>query len=81
MSKLKSQQLREVCQEEDIDHSRLCRKKDLIERINEVRGARQTAVEDDDGEDEVELDVDVVNVDDSAARCYVFSNKSYSCEL
>ena len=27
------------------------------------------------------LDVDVVNVDDSAARCYVFSNNSYSCEI
>ena len=27
------------------------------------------------------MDVDVVNVDDSAARCYVFSNNSYSCEL
>ena len=51
LSKLNLQQLREVCQEEDIDHSGLRRKKDLTERINEVCEARQTAVEDDDGED------------------------------
>ena len=55
MSKLKLQQLRDVCQEEDIDHSGLHMKKDLIERINEVREARQTAVEDDGGEDEAEF--------------------------
>ena len=55
LSKLKLKQLRDVCQEEDIDHSGLRRKKDLIERINEVREARQTAVEDNDGVDDVEL--------------------------
>ena len=54
-SKLKLQQLRDVCQEEDIDHSGLCRKNDLIEGFNEVREVRQSAVEDDDGEDDVEL--------------------------
>ena len=37
-------------------------KKDLIERINEVREARQTAAEDDDGDDEVEFDEDVASV-------------------
>ena len=37
-------------------------KKDFIERINEVREARQTAVEDDDCEDEVEFDEDVASV-------------------
>ena len=62
LSKLKLQQLREVCKEEDIDHSGLRGKKDLIERINEVREARQTAFEDDDGEDEVEFDEDVASV-------------------
>ena len=34
----------------------------MIERINEVREARQTAVEDDVGEDEVEFDEDVAIV-------------------
>ena len=58
LSKLKLQQLRDVCQEEeeDIDHSWLHGKKDLMERINEVREARQAAVEDDDGENEAEFD-------------------------
>ena len=51
-----------MCQEEDIDHSGLRRKKDLIERINEVRETRQTAVEDDNGEDEAEFDEDAANV-------------------
>ena len=37
-------------------------KKDLIERINEVREARQTAVEDDNGEDEAEFDEDAASV-------------------
>ena len=50
LSKLNLQQLRDVCQEEDIDHSGLHRQKDLIERINEVREARQATVEDDDVE-------------------------------
>ena len=36
-------------------------KKDLIERINEVHEARQTAVEN-DGDDEVEFDEDVASV-------------------
>ena len=62
LSKLKLQQLRDVCQEEDIDHSGLHRKKDLIDRINEVREARQTAVEDDDGEDEAEFYEDAASV-------------------
>ena len=61
LSKLNLQQLRAVSQEEDIDHSALRRKKDLIERINEVRGARQTTVEDDDGEDEAEFDEDAAS--------------------
>ena len=47
---------------EDIDYSGLSRKKDLIERINEVRGARQTMVKDDDGEDEVEFNEDMASV-------------------
>ena len=51
-----------MCREEDIDYSGLRRNKDLIERINEVREARQTAVEDDDGEEEVEFDEDVASV-------------------
>ena len=34
----------------------------MIERINEVREARQTAVEDDEDEDEVEFDKDVASV-------------------
>ena len=46
LSKLKLQQLREVCQEEDIDYSGIRRKTDFIERINEVREARRTAAED-----------------------------------
>ena len=46
LSKLKLQQLRELCQEEDIDHSGLHRKKDLISKINEVREARQAAIND-----------------------------------
>ena len=62
LSKLNLQQLQEVCQEEDIDHSGLRRKKDLIEKINEVREARQTAVEDDDGEEEAEFDEDTASV-------------------
>ena len=62
LSKPKLQQLRDVCQEEDIDHSGLRRKKELIERINEVPEARQTAVEDDDGEDEAEFDEDAASV-------------------
>ena len=62
LSKLKLQQLREVCQEEDIDYSGLRRKKDLIEKISDVREARQTAVEDDEVEDEVEFDEDVASV-------------------
>ena len=56
LSKLNLQQLRDVCQEEDIDHSGLHRKKDSIERINEVREARQATVEDDGGENEAEFD-------------------------
>ena len=62
LSKLKLQQLRVVCQEEDIDHSWLRRKRDLIERINEVREARQTAIQDDDVEDDVEFDENVASV-------------------
>ena len=46
LSMLKLQQLKDVCLEEVIDCSGLHKKKDLIERINEVRWARQTAVED-----------------------------------
>ena len=37
-------------------------KKDLIERINEVREARQATVEDDDGENETEFDDDAARV-------------------
>ena len=62
LSKLKLQQLREMCQEEHIDYSGLRRKKDFMERINEVREARRTAVEDEDGEDEVEFDEYVASV-------------------
>ena len=62
LSNLKLQQLRYVCQEEHIDYSGLRRKKDLIERINEVREAKQTAFEDDEGQDEVEFDEDVASV-------------------
>ena len=60
--KLNLQQLRDVCQEEDIDHSGLRRKKELIERNNEVREARQAVVEDDDGENEAEFDEDAASV-------------------
>ena len=56
LSKLELQQLRDVCQEEDIYHSGLHRKKELIETINEVREVRQTVVEDDDGKDKAEFD-------------------------
>ena len=62
LSKFKLQELREMCHKENIDYSGLRRKKDLIERINEVREARQTAVEDDDGEDDVEFDENVASV-------------------
>ena len=34
----------------------------MIERINEVRGTRKTAVEDDDGEDEAEFDEHAASV-------------------
>ena len=62
LSTLNLQPLRQVCQEEDIDHSVLRRKKDWIERINEVREVRQAAVEDDDGEDEGEFDEDAASI-------------------
>ena len=62
LSKRNLQQLRDVCQEEDIDHSGLHRKKYLFERINEVREARQATVEDNNVENEAELDEDVANV-------------------
>ena len=62
LSKLELQQLREVCQEKDIDYSGLRRKKDLIERISEDREARQTVVKDDEGEDEVEFNEDMASV-------------------
>ena len=52
LSKLNLQQLRDVFQEEDIDHSGLRRKKYLIERINEIRETRQATAEDDDVENE-----------------------------
>ena len=55
LSKLKLQQLREVSQEEDIDYSGLRTKKDFIERINEVREARQAVIDDDEEEGEVEF--------------------------
>ena len=51
-----------MCQEYDIDHAGLRRKKELIESINEVREARQTVVEDDDGEDEAEFEKDATSV-------------------
>ena len=51
-----------MCQEEDIDHSGLHRKIDLIERFNEVREVRQAAVEDDDVENEAEFDEDAASV-------------------
>ena len=63
LSKLKLQQLREVCHEKDIDNSGLRKKKDLIERINEVCEARQAAIEDDEGDDEAGFDEDVASVD------------------
>ena len=72
--KLNLQQLRDACQEEDIDHSGLHRKKDLIERINEVREA-QAAVEDDDGEDEAEFDENAASV---ASRS-VYQNGGANC--
>ena len=75
LSKRKLQQLKEVCQDEDIDYSGLRRKQDLMERINEVRKVRQTAVEDDDGEDEVEFNEDVANV----ASQSVSQNGGSSC--
>ena len=62
LSKLNLQQLRDVCHEEDIRHSGLHRKKDLIERINEVREARQATVEDDDVVNEAEFDEDAASV-------------------
>ena len=62
-------------QEEDIDYSGLCKSKYLVERINEVREARQTAVEDDDGENEVELHEDVA----SAASQPVSQNGGSNC--
>ena len=62
LSKLKLQQLREVCQEEDIDHSGLHRKTEFLERINEVREVRQATVRDDDGENEAEFDEDANSV-------------------
>ena len=37
-------------------------KKDLIERIDDIREARQAAVEDDGGEDEAEFDEDAASV-------------------
>ena len=40
----------------------LHRKNDLIARINEVREARQAAIDDDEGEDEVEYSEDVASV-------------------
>ena len=76
LSKLKLQQLREVCQEEDIDHSGLHRKKDLIERMNEVRDARQGTVEDDDGENEAEFDEDAISVASRPVSQNVRSNCS-----
>ena len=75
LSKLKLQKLREVCQEEDIDYSGLRRKKDLTEKINVVREARQMAVEDDEDEDEVEFDEDVASV----ASQPVSQNGSSNC--
>ena len=51
-----------MCQEEDIDHSGLHKKKDLIERIIEVREARQATVEYDGGADVAEFDEDAASV-------------------
>ena len=65
-----------MCQEEDIDHSRLRRKQDLIERINDVREARKTAVEDDDGEDEAAFDEDEASVASRPVSQNVRSNCS-----
>ena len=62
LSKLNLQQLKDVCQEENIDHSGLRRKKELNESINEVREARKAAVEDDDGEEEAEFEEDAASV-------------------
>ena len=75
LSKPNLQQLTDVCQEEDIDHSGLNRKKDLIERINEVREARQATVEDDNGENEAEFDEDAASV----ASRPVSQNGSSNC--
>ena len=58
LSKLKLQQLRDVCHEEYIDHSGLHKEKELIESINEVRAA----VSDDDVENEAEYDEDAPGV-------------------
>ena len=62
LSKLNLQRLRDVFQEEDIDHSGLRRKKYLIERINEIRETRQATAEDDDVENEAEFDEDAASV-------------------
>ena len=64
-----------MCQKEDIDYSGLRKKKDLIERINEVREARQVAVDDDEGENEVEFGEDKTNV----ARQPVSQNDGSNC--
>ena len=50
-----------MCHKEDIDHFGLHRKKDFITKINEVREARQAAIDDGDGENEVEFDEDVAS--------------------
>ena len=57
-----------MCQEKDIDYFGLCRKKYLIGKIDEVREARRTAGEDDDGEDEVEFDEDVTAITNARAE-------------
>ena len=76
LSKLKLQQLREVSQKEDIDYSGLRTKKDLIERINEVREARQAVVDDDEEEDEVEFGDDLASV----PRQSVSQNGGSNCD-
>ena len=45
-----------------MDYSGIRRQKDLIERINDVREARQATVEDDGGEEEAEFDEDAASV-------------------
>ena len=75
LTKLKLKQLKEVCQEEDIDYFGLLRKKDLIERISEVREDRQTVSEDDDSEDKVEFDEDMASV----ASQPVSQNRGSNC--